>query len=48
MGEYAEMMIGGVCCERCGHFIGSEVGYPQTCDDCHHELTIAEVEEEQK
>ena len=48
MGEYAEMMIGGVCCERCGEFIGNEVGYPQTCDDCYHELSVAEVEEEQK
>ena len=29
MGEYAEMIIDGVCCERCGEFIGNEVGYLQ-------------------
>lgn len=46
MGENAEMLISGTCCEHCGEFIGNEAGYPQTCDDCYHELAVAEVEEE--
>ena len=48
MGEFADMMIGGVLCQYCGEYMGDEVGYPQTCNDCHHELSVAEVENEQK
>lgn len=41
MGEYAEMLLGGACCEGCGEVFddiieGScEPGFPRLCDDCH-------------
>ncbi len=38
MGEYAEMMLDGTCCQYCGEYIGSDAGYPQTCGDCAREL----------
>jgi hypothetical protein len=31
MGEYAEMMLNGDCCEACGEFIGMGIGFPQYC-----------------
>lgn len=31
MGEYAEMMLDGTCCEACGEFIGNSIGYPRYC-----------------
>ncbi|SRR6266702_5907882 len=31
MGEYAEMMLEGICCEACGEFIGNEIGYARYC-----------------
>jgi len=34
MGDLAEMHLNGVLCERCGSFIGEEVGYPRLCEDC--------------
>lgn len=46
MGEYAEMMLDGECCEACGVYLGGGNGHPQRCPDCHHEITTAEVEKE--
>lgn len=37
MGEYAEMMIDGTCCQYCGVYIGSDAGYPQSCHVCKQE-----------
>lgn len=31
MGEYAEMMLDGTCCECCGAFIGEPGGFPRYC-----------------
>ncbi len=32
MGEYAEMMLSGECCEGCGNYIGmGQIGLPQYC-----------------
>lgn len=31
MGEYAEMMLDGTCCENCGEYIGQGTGYPGYC-----------------
>ena len=31
MGEYAEMMLDGTCCEACGAYIGDPTGYPGYC-----------------
>lgn len=38
MGEYAEMMLDGTCCQSCGAYIGDEVGYPRYCSDCAKEI----------
>lgn len=38
MGEYAEMIMDGILCERCGGFLtGEPVGFPQKCDECEEE-----------
>lgn len=34
MGEIAESLIDGTCCEGCGVFIGEGDGFPRTCDVC--------------
>ena len=36
MGEYADYMINGDDCEKCGmHFMDDESpGHPRTCNDC--------------
>jgi hypothetical protein len=31
MGEYAEMMLDGTCCEGCGEYIGGGDGFPRYC-----------------
>lgn len=46
MGDYAEMTLDGVFCESCGEYMGEDLGYPQRCADCHHEITTAEVEKD--
>ena len=37
MGEIAEMHLNGILCERCGEYIGEEVGYPRLCGTCERE-----------
>ncbi|KVD35460.1 hypothetical protein WI84_16470 [Burkholderia ubonensis] len=34
MGEIAESMLDGSCCEVCGAWLGEPVGYAVTCDEC--------------
>lgn len=34
MGEYAEMMLDGTCCQCCGEFLGGDEGYPVFCAAC--------------
>jgi len=37
MGEYAEMMLDGTCCEGCGDFLGDGEGFPRYCSpECAH------------
>ncbi len=31
MGEYAEMMLAGTCCEACGEYLGFGSGFPAYC-----------------
>jgi len=31
MGEYAEMMLDGTCCEGCGVYLGNATGFPGYC-----------------
>ena len=31
MGDYADMMLDGTCCESCGEFIGEPTGHPRYC-----------------
>lgn len=35
MGEVAESLIDGTCCQGCGVFIGEGEGFPRTCDSCN-------------
>lgn len=37
MGEYAEMLLDGTCCQYCGEFIGDEIGFPRACPSCEAE-----------
>lgn len=47
MGEYAEMLLTGVCCETCGEFIGAEsMDHPRKCDFCFDEELVQAVEED--
>lgn len=39
MGEYAEMMLDGTCCQCCGEFLGGDEGYPVFCAGCAPEGT---------
>ena len=34
MGEIADSMINGECCQSCGVYLGEETGYPRYCSDC--------------
>ena len=34
MGDVADMIIEGALCDQCGVYIGPEVGYPRSCDNC--------------
>lgn len=31
MGEIAEMMLDGTLCQYCGEYLGSDMGFPQSC-----------------
>ena len=44
MGEYAEMILDGECCQICGEYLGESSGHPMTCDDCHTEEMMMEIE----
>lgn len=34
MGEIADMMLCGILCQCCGQYIGEDIGYPVTCEEC--------------
>ena len=34
MGEIADDMIDGSCCEQCGEYFEESVGYPRLCPSC--------------
>ena len=54
MGDIADMMLEGVLCERCGEYIGDEVGHPRLCNACElgrppcGECTNCEIAEQSK
>ena len=39
MGQAADDMLNGLCCQVCGQFMDDyeEVGYPRTCESCKDE-----------
>jgi hypothetical protein len=43
MGEYADMMLDGTCCQYCGEYIGSDAGYPQSCGCERKERGLSEI-----
>ena len=45
MGEYADMMLDGTCCQYCGTYIGSDNGYPTSCGCCDDSEDDSEEEE---
>ena len=34
MGEIADAMVNGECCQECGQWFKEEYGYPVSCTDC--------------
>ena len=40
MGQAADDMLNGLCCQVCGQFMDDfmEVGYPRTCSCCKQEV----------
>ena len=34
MGEIADSIINGECCQICGEYFEEEFGFPATCDKC--------------
>lgn len=34
MGEYADMMLDGTCCQFCGEYLGSDNDFPTSCASC--------------
>lgn len=46
MGEYAEMILDGECCQICGEYLGESMGHPMTCASCHSEDMERELESE--
>ena len=39
MGECAEMMLDGTCCQCCGEFLGDSGGFPVFCSSCKPDRT---------
>ena len=38
MGEFADMMLAGILCDRCGTYIDDqEPGHPRLCEECKNE-----------
>ena len=37
MGDIADDMIDGLCCEQCGEYFDDSVGYPRLCTSCEKE-----------
>ena len=48
MGEYAEMMLDGTCCQYCGQPIDTDAGFPQTCRDCAADIKTKKVKTRNK
>ena len=42
MGEIANDMIEGLCCEECGIYFVKEHGHPVLCHDCFFDYPIEE------
>ena len=42
MGELADSIIDGECCELCGMYFEDAHGYPVICKDCWKDLTKLE------
>jgi hypothetical protein len=42
MGQIADDMVNGACCELCGCYFEEEQGIPSVCNDCWEELSEEE------
>ena len=42
MGEYADDIVNGACCEDCGVYFEVEHGYPVYCKSCYKQLSKEE------
>lgn len=43
MGDAADDLLDGSCCESCGDWMGEAIGYPRNCEGCK-----ADAKKEQK
>lgn len=41
MGEMADAIIDGECCQVCGQYFEEEQGYPCTCEECGGDTKLA-------
>jgi len=48
MGEIADAMIDGECCELCGQYFAEDHGYPVVCKGCWSELDKEERQAHQR
>lgn len=48
MGEIADMIIAGECCELCQHFFKEAQGYPCMCKGCYSDLSKEEKKDHQE
>lgn len=48
MGEIADDIIDGACCDLCGCYFEEDNGFPATCSVCWEDLTPEEKKHHQK
>lgn len=48
MGEMADDLIDGACCNLCGCYFEGDHGYPVVCKDCWNNLNSKERKDFQK
>lgn len=48
MGEIADDMIEGACCQLCMQYFVEDHGYPVVCNSCWNDLSKSEKKEYQK
>lgn len=48
MGEYADLLLNGDCCQICGQPFKESYGYPVTCPSCKREERVTAFKPKQK